>query len=875
MRSCRCFTLIFLILIFSFMYALHSAYSFDLLSVEPGTVASDGAPQQVVITGTDFQSAIHVYLDNEEIPYSLFGDSQISFTVAYDYRGNHPLELRDEETGESQFWEPGLISDIDNGASGDSVAAISSAESNAPLAGVFTPIYLDSADPSNIPADGLNHVISIVGSGYSTSTQAFVDGVQVTSTFVDPHDLTISLHYLVTANHTLEVTNSGTDFSAAWEQGINSIATNGLIVWPSYGLLAGGDTVTILGLDSSFSSSARVYFDYTNSSQCLTPGSVQQYTVLTDTEVQVVTAGSSTAGPVAVYVHDPNGSVPDICMPNAFTYVTTYSDAQRNAQFLSGSSTFPSSTMIAGNTYSTTLAFKNTGTKRWRRDAVTGSCNDTNSFKHIKLGAQTNDVWGANREYLRSTDCISTNSSKSFNFTVKAPKQPGFYNFEWQMIWEDGPPGKKFFGQTSGSYPVTVTAPSGVCPVTNPNDGPNTTREIQICIDTAVGDPAYVILGGNTTYMIGPSNSTDRQYTNLGLVMKSNVYLTSSNAPCNETTCAKLEATSDLASPMLQTTVNGVSNFYIDYLTIDGNGNARTAYPCNAGDRQGGSSIRLEQSPTNWHVTNCTIENSRCGTALAATGYNFEISSNTIKNNGSQNVQGGNDPWSDGITLLNCNRTNKNAHWVVKGNTLTDNTDIDLVDGGGGQTPGTTYGCRVLNNQISQTSILAHGGLHVANFPENGAGDHTHDQFTGNSIDGNINSPTQTYMWFGLAAGHHSWKADHNLGNYVTRLTNGSIANNGTSGNPIQHAAVLFEVEGLCDGNISNNYLGTTRGQLPSPWTTAGCPLSNIFTRFHWFGTNFGGNPQPSPITQRYDKYGSTANCSSEPNWTSCGQPQN
>lgn len=55
-------------------------------------------------------------------------------------------------------------------------------------------------------------------------------------------------------------------------------------------------------------------------------------------------------------------------------------------------------------------------------------------------------------------------------------------------------------------------------------------------------------------------------------------------------------------------------------------------------------------------------------------------------------------------------------------NTLSDNTDVDIVIGGG-------TNCRVQNNTIHQNYKHAFAGIHVTNFPGEGNGNHPGSTF--------------------------------------------------------------------------------------------------------------------------------------------------
>jgi len=101
-----------------------------------------------------------------------------------------------------------------------------------------------------------------------------------------------------------------------------------------------------------------------------------------------------------------------------FTTTSTPADA---AQIVSQS--VPTS-MVAGQTYTISITVKNTGTKTW----------DPASYRLGSANARDNLTWGLNRVFLTSS--VAPGAQVTFQFTVRAPKTAGTYNFQWQMVEE-------------------------------------------------------------------------------------------------------------------------------------------------------------------------------------------------------------------------------------------------------------------------------------------------------------------------------------------------------------------------------------------------------------------------------------------------------
>ncbi len=110
----------------------------------------------------------------------------------------------------------------------------------------------------------------------------------------------------------------------------------------------------------------------------------------------------------------------------------------RDAAFVSQS---VPTTMVVGQTYGASLAFKNTGTMTW----TSGSA--------FNLGSQNpgdNSTWGTGRVGLPGA--TATGQTATFNFNATAPRTPGTYNFQWRMVQD----GVAWFGNLSSNVSVQV-----------------------------------------------------------------------------------------------------------------------------------------------------------------------------------------------------------------------------------------------------------------------------------------------------------------------------------------------------------------------------------------------------------------------------------
>jgi hypothetical protein len=161
------------------------------------------------------------------------------------------------------------------------------------------------------------------------------------------------------------------------------------------------------------------------------------------------------------------------------------------------------------------------------------------------------------------------------------------------------------------------------------------------------------------------------------------------------------------------------------------------------------------------------------GSAMVVLASNFEIHDCIIQDNGrgmeAAPFPPGLTPWSDGMTVLLC------QNGFIHTNYLQDNTDIQLVVGGG-------LDCRVQNNTISSVTRHAFASLNVGNFNSNG--NHSGAIYSGNVISSSLN----LCIW-GLLLGSYPWDTS------VFVYDAGTVTNNS-----IQGAIFNLAVDGIGAG---------------------------------------------------------------------------
>jgi hypothetical protein len=177
-----------------------------------------------------------------------------------------------------------------------------------------------------------------------------------------------------------------------------------------------------------------------------------------------------------------------------------------------------------------------------------------------------------------------------------------------------------------------------------------------------------------------------------------------------------------------------------------------------------------------------------CASGMSVDGSNFRVTNSWFAYNGwpgdETDPQIG-EPWSDGLTVLSCNDGS-----IIESNHFVDNTDVDLIVGGGS-------GCLITDNHIDHYQTRGFAGLMVESF--NGAGDHSGITYSGNTV-----TSTLDQLAFGIMVGHHPWTSQLNI------LNVGSVQGNTASG-----AVINLQIEassGIAGGQVTGNTVSGAAG---------------------------------------------------------------
>lgn len=368
-------------------------------------------------------------------------------------------------------------------------------------------------------------------------------------------------------------------------------------------------------------------------------------------------------------------------------------------------------------------------------------------------------------------------------------------------------------------------AASAQCPQPNGNDQEPDTEAIQCLLDQG----ETITLDADTlyAYFIAPHPVTGQ-----GLVLRrSNTILTSTSAWGYR---ALLRATPNLNVPMLQVESSAVSNYRIEKIWFYGARWDRTNPNC--GDDQ---SVNLWLSGSGWTVDDVESDTAPCNTSTVVDGgsSDFTISNSWFAFNGwgEDELPGGSCSstrcWADGLTVHACVRG-----WIHH-NHFRDNTDVDLVVGGGPN-------CTVeFNDIVHNGSGYGFAGIHVGWFPNDnpdiGNGNHAGNVYRWNTV-----SSVPNKLAFGIIVGSHPWTTE-----YPTRVTNaGSVVDNPTISGAVINLAIEASFSSI-PGQVTGNNPSGAQGNRGFK----GCTESHNYTVYQphaqgvtkqegWFELQFDNN---------------------------------
>ncbi len=265
---------------------------------------------------------------------------------------------------------------------------------------------------------------------------------------------------------------------------------------------------------------------------------------------------------------------------------------------------------------------------------------------------------------------------------------------------------------------------------------------LQLCIDNSIDDKILEIPAGN--YVI----SHQIKIIDKPITIKTNGLIEDdSKCALEDERCAELISSSELNENAGMIYISG-DNVNLDHIIFNGNKIGRqgtpTASACSAGNNVMGYNVGFH-SCTNCKVTNSVFENAVCATGFIANMENSIVEHNTIANNGFH--YGG--LWSDGITSL------KFENSKMRYNEFIDNTDVDLIFGGGKNSIIQYNYIKHTNNFAGSTfaGLMIHQWPGGTSYQGGTTGDYTGSDFSYNIIDCGIGKR----CGFGIMVGGDPW----------------------------------------------------------------------------------------------------------------------
>lgn len=223
--------------------------------------------------------------------------------------------------------------------------------------------------------------------------------------------------------------------------------------------------------------------------------------------------------------------------------------------------------------------------------------------------------------------------------------------------------------------------------------------------------------------------------------------------------CAHLIAVSPLINIQRAFIQIQSPNVTLAQIVVDGNKSARTSSPeaqaCRAGNNGLGITLHVN-APTFKFLGSSTI-NALCGSGMEITpaSSHLEITNSFAGFNGVHNQ---NMLWSDGITILQSDDA------IIRGNLLTDNTDVDLIFGG-------CTRCQITGNQIKHSDTFAQSSFAALMLHAWPNGSTSGDYSGSNVSDNQIDCSAGHQCGFGILIGANPWYKAPTFGGTITDNT--------------------------------------------------------------------------------------------------------
>lgn len=358
-----------------------------------------------------------------------------------------------------------------------------------------------------------------------------------------------------------------------------------------------------------------------------------------------------------------------------------------------------------------------------------------------KLGfdaPRDDDLFGASRIGLPAD--VPSGSMVTIPILLRAPALTGPHEYAFDIVHE----GTAWLGAPSPTHVLEVVAVSRlelICPgeVADLGGNESSSEALQRCVDATPSGGILAIPAG--TYRI----TTELRFTHPLTLTTAGAVGLPGCMDTNGPECAVLRADEALDVPRGFVRFEATSDVTLDHVVLDGNRGARlgsaAASACAAGTN--GSGFNAGTSG----CLRCSFLFGGSARALCGTGWEWHgdeatVQGSEFRGNGEHHVQ---SMWADGLTLLQSNRA------VVTGNRFRDNSDVDLIFGGG-------VDAIVSGNVIDHRRQPSFAGLMLDNF--NGV---TSGDFSGTVVSGNVVQCGAELCDYAIELGPHPWYPSPNL----------------------------------------------------------------------------------------------------------------
>jgi hypothetical protein len=428
--------------------------------------------------------------------------------------------------------------------------------------------------------------------------------------------------------------------------------------------------------------------------------------------------------------------------------IATYNCTSTSVDPIYVSEAAPPATIAPWASFNAAVVYANCSGSTWTAVPASASTG-------LKLGFDSPrdyDIWGSSRIGLPID--VPTGSTVTIPIHATARPLTGPTNWKWTMLQE----GVAWTSSSSPQHSIDIEATANtvtLCAGVQADIGGVTSAsaEIQQCINNTASGGTLDLPAG--IYRITSELDLNQPITlrTAGTAGNSTGCLEQGGPPC-----AVFRADDNLSVPRGFVRPGAVTGIAFDHIVLDGNRFARLGSAAAATCASGSNGAGFNASTNG--CTGCSFIASGSARALCGTGFEWHgdqatITRSVFRENGDHNTQ---NMWSDGLTLLQSNGAQ------VSNSTFVDNSDVDLIFGGG-------TSAALTGNEVLHSKQSSFAGLMLDNFNGGTSGDFTGTTVTGNTIVCGV--PQCDYA---IELGPHPWYLSANI---IGGTVSGNTALNG------------------------------------------------------------------------------------------------